>query len=48
MVPDPPFYENNACGADRNYTRYCNAEIDKLVDQQSIQSDREKRKNLVW
>jgi peptide/nickel transport system substrate-binding protein len=46
--PDPLFYENYTCGADRNYTRYCNPEIDKLVDQQSIQSDREKRKQLVW
>jgi peptide/nickel transport system substrate-binding protein len=46
--PDPLFYENYTCGADRNYTRYCNPEIDKLVDQQSIQSDREKRQKLVW
>ena len=46
--PDPLFYENYVCVADRNYTRYCNHEVDKLVDQQSMQSDREKRKKLVW
>jgi peptide/nickel transport system substrate-binding protein len=46
--PDPLLYENYTCGADRNYTRYCNLAIDKLVDQQSMQSDREKRKTLVW
>jgi len=46
--PDPLFYENYTCGADRNYTRYCNPEVDKLVDQQSMQSDPEKRKKLVW
>ena len=36
------------CGADLNVTRYCNAKIDKLIDQQSIEPDREKRKQLVW
>jgi len=46
--PDALFYENYVCGADRNYTRYCNHEVDKLVDQQSMQSDRETRKKLVW
>ena len=30
--PDALFYENYTCGADRNYTRYCNPEVDKLVD----------------
>jgi peptide/nickel transport system substrate-binding protein len=46
--PDAQFYENYACGSDRNYTGYCNAEIEKLVDQQSIERDREKRRQLVW
>jgi peptide/nickel transport system substrate-binding protein len=30
--PDAQFYENYACGSDRNYTGYCNPEIDKLFD----------------
>ncbi len=46
--PDPAFYENYVCGAQRNYTNYCNPEVDKLVDNQSMQSDIEKRKRTVW
>ncbi len=46
--PDPAFYENYVCGAQRNYTGYCNPEVDKLVDRQSAESDFEKRKRLVW
>ena len=38
--PDAAFYENYVCGAQRNYTGYCNAEVDKLIDQQSAESDR--------
>jgi peptide/nickel transport system substrate-binding protein len=46
--PDPAFYENYVCGAQRNYTGYCNKEVDKLVDQQSAESDIAKRTQLVW
>jgi peptide/nickel transport system substrate-binding protein len=46
--PDQQFYENYVCTADRNYTGYCSPEVDKLVDQQSAESDKEKRKQLVW
>ena len=46
--PDQQFYENYVCTAERNYTGYCNSEVDKLVDQQSAESDKEKRKQLVW
>jgi peptide/nickel transport system substrate-binding protein len=46
--PDQQFYENYACGSPRNYTGYCNPELDKLFDQQSIESDQGKRKQLVW
>ncbi len=46
--PDAALYENYTCGADRNYTRYCNPEIDKLVDAQSMESDAGKRKQIVW
>ena len=46
--PDPAFYENYVCGAMRNYTGYCNAEVDKTVDAQSAESDVEKRKRMVW
>ena len=46
--PDPTFYENYVCGAQRNYTGYGDPEVDKLVDRQSAESDIEKRKRLVW
>jgi peptide/nickel transport system substrate-binding protein len=46
--PDQQFYENYACGSDRNYSAYCNPELDKEFDRQSAESDQEKRKKLVW
>jgi len=46
--PDAQFYENYACGSDRNYTGYCNPQIDKLFDQQSIEQDPDKRRRLVF
>jgi peptide/nickel transport system substrate-binding protein len=36
------------CGADRNYTGYCNPQVDALVDRQSMEPDPEKRRQLVW
>jgi peptide/nickel transport system substrate-binding protein len=46
--PDQQFHENFVCGAVRNYTGYCNKEVDQLIDQQSAESDVEKRKQIVW
>ena len=46
--PDQGFYENYACGSERNYTQYCNKELEKLFDQQSMETNVEKRKRLVW
>jgi peptide/nickel transport system substrate-binding protein len=46
--PDQQFYENFVCGAARNYTGYCNPEVDKLIDRQSAEADTDKRKALVW
>ena len=46
--PDQQFYENYACGSARNYSGYCNRELDKLFDEQSMMTDQEKRKELVW
>ncbi|MBI3515996.1 MAG: peptide ABC transporter substrate-binding protein [Proteobacteria bacterium] len=46
--PDQSFYENYACGSERNYTRYCNKELEVLFDKQSMETDLEKRKKLVW
>ena len=46
--PDQQFYENFSCGAERNYTGYCSAEVDKLIDRQSSEPDTGKRKQIVW
>jgi peptide/nickel transport system substrate-binding protein len=46
--PDQDFYENFSCGSERNYTHYCNKDLEKLFDQQSAETDVEKRKKLVW
>jgi peptide/nickel transport system substrate-binding protein len=46
--PDQSFYENYSCGSERNYTNYCNKDIEKLFDQQSAETDVNKRKKLVW
>jgi len=45
--PDQQFYENFSCGAERNYTGYCSAEVDKLIDQQSSEPNTSKRKQIV-
>jgi peptide/nickel transport system substrate-binding protein len=46
--PDQTLYENFTCGAEGNYDRYCNPELDKMVDRQSMEFDEKKRKELVW
>ena len=46
--PDVVLYENYACGSERNYTKYCNPEVDKLIDLQSREADRAKRQRIVW
>jgi peptide/nickel transport system substrate-binding protein len=46
--PDQQFYENYACGSERNYTDYCNPELEKLFELQSRETDRVKRRHLVW
>ncbi len=46
--PDAYFYEHYACGSERNYTNYCNPELEKLYEQQSEEPDQDKRKKLVW
>jgi peptide/nickel transport system substrate-binding protein len=46
--PDQSFYENYACGSERNYTKYCNKDLEKLFDQQSMEPNKEKRQKLVW
>jgi peptide/nickel transport system substrate-binding protein len=46
--PDQQFYENYSCGSARNYTGYCSADVDQLIDRQSAEPDFAKRRALVW
>jgi len=45
--PDANFYENFACGSQRNYSQYCNPEVDRLIDAQSQELDPAKRRGLA-
>src|SRR5262249_13908025 len=46
--PDGNLVENYSCNSERNYTQYCNAEVDKLIAAQSRELDKDKRKQIVW
>jgi peptide/nickel transport system substrate-binding protein len=46
--PDGNIVENYSCHSERNYTQYCNAEVDRLLAAQSRELDRDKRRQLVW
>jgi peptide/nickel transport system substrate-binding protein len=46
--PDAYFFEHYACGWERNYTNYCNPELEKMYEQQSMERDQDKPKKLVW
>ena len=46
--PDVNLYENYSCASERNLTKYCNKEVDTLIDQQSQEPDVAKRKAIVW
>ncbi|WP_420964777.1 ABC transporter substrate-binding protein [Bradyrhizobium sp. B120] len=46
--PDGNLVENYSCNSERNYTQYCNAEVDKLLAAQSREVDKDKRRNIVF
>ena len=46
--PDQQFFENYACGSERNYSDYCNPELGKKFEEQSTIADPDKRRQLVW
>jgi peptide/nickel transport system substrate-binding protein len=46
--PDVVFFETFGCKSERNYTNYCNPEVEKLFDAQSREFDNAKRKLMVW
>src|SRR5262249_42225268 len=46
--PDAYFFEHYACGSEGDYTNYCNPELEKMYERQSIEPQQAKRKQLVW
>jgi peptide/nickel transport system substrate-binding protein len=46
--PDQSYYEFFICGSLRNYSNYCNKDVEAMVDAQSQEIDPLKRKKIVW
>ena len=46
--PDALLYENYTCNGIGNYDGYCNTEVEKLIDLQSMEMDQSKRRQMVW
>ena len=46
--PDANFVENYFCKSERNFTNYCNADVDRLIVEQSKEPTLEKRRKTVW
>ncbi len=48
--PDPDQVLNllYGCGGELNYNGYCSPEVDRLIEQQSLEADPGKRKQLLW
>src|SRR5215831_15970680 len=46
--PDHSLNLSYRCGGELNYNGYCSAEVDELIERQSIEADTQKRKKLVW
>jgi peptide/nickel transport system substrate-binding protein len=46
--PDGNIVENYSCKSERNYTQYCNADVDRLLAAQSRELDKSKREKIVW
>ncbi|MBI4235746.1 MAG: hypothetical protein HY688_00080, partial [Chloroflexi bacterium] len=46
--PDEVLYEHFYTGSDRNYNRYSNPEVDRLINQMSVTVDPALRKQRAW
>jgi peptide/nickel transport system substrate-binding protein len=46
--PDIQLIENYSCKSERNYTQYCNPEVEKMIFAQSKMTDVAERKKAVW
>ena len=46
--PDPILDLFYGCGSSLNWDGFCNPEIDKMIEQQSLEADAGRRKQLLW
>jgi peptide/nickel transport system substrate-binding protein len=46
--PDPTLDVLYGCGSSVNWDGYCNPEVDKMIEQQSMEGDAARRKQLLW
>ena len=46
--PDAVLTLNYGCNSEANFTKYCNPEIERMLDLQSQEADPVKRKAIVW
>ena len=46
--PDPTLEAFYSCGSALNWDGYCNADMDKMIQQQSVEADPDRRKQMVW
>jgi peptide/nickel transport system substrate-binding protein len=46
--PDPILDLFYGCGSSLNWDGYCDAEIDKMIEHQSVEGDAVRRKQILW
>ena len=46
--PDPTLDLFYGCGSSVNWDNYCNKEVDQLIEQQSMEGDPARRKQILW
>ena len=46
--PDPRLDLFYGCGSSVNWDGYCNHDVDKLIEQQSMEGDPARRKQILW
>jgi peptide/nickel transport system substrate-binding protein len=46
--PDQQLYESYACDSDRNFTGYCDRQLEDQFHRQSRETDQAERRQLVW
>jgi len=46
--PDPILDALYGCGSTPNWDGYCNPEVDKMIEQQSMEGDAARRKQILW